>query len=222
MNTNISGAIEALLFIYGEPLGFGKMAEILGISENQVKEELDSLDQLLKDGQRGLKLIFQGSKVQLATKPDFSAAVEKIIKDEYEESLTPAALETLSLVGYLGPISRSQIDYYRGVNSSYTLRNLMMRGLVEKDSESKNSYPALYRVTFDFMKHLGISKVEELPDYHRFQSVLVAEGGGKETGNLSAILTPQSMAGETAETKSFGQDLSTVGDISDTEKNHEI
>lgn len=170
-----SGAIEALLFIYGEPLDFDKIADILGIGKEQIKLALDDLKESLNDDKRGLTLIFQGTKVQLATKPDFTNVVEKIIKEEYEENLTPAALETLSLIGYLGPISRSQIDYYRGVNSSYTLRNLIVRGLVEKHSDFNNQHVFLYQPTFDLLKHLGISKIEELPDYQKFKEILTSK-----------------------------------------------
>jgi segregation and condensation protein B len=168
----ISGAVEALLFIYGEPLEFKKIADILGVEKVQIESALDDLKTALSDDSRGLTLVFHGNKVQLATKPGFAGSVEKIIKEEYEENLTPAALETLSLVGYLGPISRNQIDYYRGVNSSYTLRNLMMRGLVEKYVDSKNQHMFLYQVSIDLLKHLGISKIEELPDYQKFKEIL--------------------------------------------------
>lgn len=171
-NNKLLGAIEALLFIYGEPLEIRKLAKILGVEEERVKSGLKELEENLKNRESGLVLIFQGSRVQLATKPDFSRLIEDFIKDEYDETLTPAALETLSLIAYLGPISRARIDYFRGVNSSYTLRNLLMRGLVERISDPKSPHIFLYQISFDLLKYLGVSKLEELPDYQKFQSLI--------------------------------------------------
>jgi len=167
----ISASIEALLFIYGEPIEIKKLVDILGVEKEQIEEALNALKDALNNN-RGLALVFHDTKIQLVTKPDFANIVEKIVKEEYEENLTPAALETLSLIGYLGPISRNQIDYYRGVNSSYTVRNLMMRGLVEKSHDAKNQHIFLYQATVDLLKHLGISKIDELPDYQKFQTIL--------------------------------------------------
>lgn len=181
----ISGAMEALLFIYGEPIEIKKLAELLEIEKEQTETALKDLEEDLKINSRGLTLISQGSKVQLITKPEFAKTVEKMVKEEYEENLTQAALETLSLVAYLGPIPRSQIDYFRGVNSSYILRNLMMRGLVEKVSDKKNPHVVFYQPAFDLLKHFGISKIEELPDYEKFREIVNNKEIDKNTQQLT-------------------------------------
>ena len=168
----ILGAIEALLFVYGEPLEVKKIAKLIGIEESRVKEALTVLDEGFNREESGLRLIFSGDKVQLATKPYFSDLLENFVKEDFDENLTPAALETLSIISFLGPISRPKVDYYRGVNSTYTIRNLLMRGLVEKYSDSNNPNTILYRVSFDLLKHLGVSKTEDLPDYQKYQSLI--------------------------------------------------
>ncbi|NCO44917.1 SMC-Scp complex subunit ScpB, partial [Candidatus Wolfebacteria bacterium] len=154
---NITAEIEAFLFVYGEPLEVKKISKMLSrplsggqakgekVSEAEVKEAVSELQKKYSEG-GGLNLIFSdspaGQKVQLATKSEFAPLMEEFIKDEFKEDLTPASLETLSLIAYLGPISRAQIDYYRGVNSSFILRNLLMRGLVERytDPQRANVY----------------------------------------------------------------------------------
>jgi segregation and condensation protein B len=93
------------------------------------------------------------------------------VKEELTEDLTPASSETLAIISYLGPISRAKIEYLRGVNSSLILRNLTMRGLIEKVSDDNRSSAFLYRITFDLMKHLGIEKKEDLPDYEKFSEL---------------------------------------------------
>ncbi len=188
---NITAEIEALLFVYGEELEVKKIAKIISradggqakgekVSEAEVKEAINELQKKYSDS-GGLILLFSdppasragspGSKVQLATKPEFASLMEYFIKDEFKEDLTPASLETLSLIAYLGPVSRAQIDYYRGVNSSFILRNLLMRGLVERYTDPQRANIYLYQASFDLMKYLGISKMEDLPEYEKFKTM---------------------------------------------------
>jgi segregation and condensation protein B len=171
-NQKILGAIEALLFVHGDLLDIKRIAKITNTNEELIKNVLIRLEEEYNKVERGLKLIISGDKVQLVTKPEFFNLVENFVKEEFDENLTPAALETLSLIAFLGPISRSKIDYYRGVNSSYSIRNLLMRGLIEKIQDSQNQHIILYKVSFDLLKHLGISKIEDLPDYQKYQSLI--------------------------------------------------
>ncbi len=171
-NTNkIMAAIEALLFVYGEPLEIKRIAKILQIDADNIKKALEELNKQYSAENRGLRLIFNGDKVQLATKPEFAPLLENFVKEEFKENLTPASLETLSLIAYLGPLSRAQIDYYRGVNSSFILRSLLIRGLIERFSDPKRPNTYLYQASFDLLKYLGISKAEDLPEYQRFKII---------------------------------------------------
>lgn len=171
----ILAAIEALLFVYGEPIDIEKIADILKIDQVIVKNLIKEFEEKLKADDRGLMLIFSGGQVQLATKPDFTSLLEDFIKEEFKENLTPASLETLSLIAYLGPISRVQIDYHRGVNSSFILRNLLIRGLIERSPDPQKSNIYLYQPSFDLLKYLGISKIEELPEYEKFKENLKSQ-----------------------------------------------
>lgn len=165
---NLEAAIEALLFIYGESLTLKHLGEILDLNQEVVRAGMDKLELALKADERGLILIRQGEKAQLATKPDFSGYLEKIMKAELRESLTPAATETLSIITYGAPITRSEIDYIRGVNSSFIIRSLLLRGLVDRNLDEKRTNTYVYQASLDFLKFLGVSKVEELPDYQKF------------------------------------------------------
>lgn len=176
---NITAEVEAFLFVYGEPLEVKKISKMLSkggnkVSESEIKEAVAEL-QKKYSGAGGLNLIYSdspaGQKVQLATKPEFAPLMEEFIKDEFKEDLTPASLETLSLIAYLGPVSRAQIDYYRGVNSSFILRNLLMRGLVERYTDPQRANVYFYQASFDLMKYLGISKIEDLLEYEKFKTM---------------------------------------------------
>lgn len=170
---NLTAALESLLFIYGEPMSLIKAAKFLEIKPTELEELVNNLENKLKtDNSRGLRLSRVADQIQLTTKPDFHKLGGKIVKEEIRETLTPAAMETLALVAYSGPIPRSRIDYFRGVNSSYILRNLLVRGLVERQPDPQRPYVFLYNVSFDFLKHLGMAKQEELPEYSKYKEIL--------------------------------------------------
>lgn len=185
---NNSAALEALLFIHGEPISLKKAAEILGLKPEELKAGLMEIEAGLKDGSRGLYMVLEepieklfeakdwgSKKVQLATKPEFSEILSEFVKSEMSEELTPAALEVASLIAYLGPISRARIEYIRGVNSVFTLRGLLMRGLIERSADPANANTLLYRPSFELLKHLGVSSKEELPEYQKFQELINKE-----------------------------------------------
>ena len=173
---NILAALEAVLFVHGEPLEIKKLSKILEVSEEKVSELVEQLSKILEDKNRGLMLIRDGSQVELATKPELSSLIEGFIKSEFDENLTPAALETLSLIAYFGPLSRVQIDYYRGVNSSFTVRNLLLKGLIERFNQPDNQHVFFYKPSMDLLKYLGISKIEELPEYEKYKELSVQDG----------------------------------------------
>lgn len=164
--------LEALLFIHGEPLQIQKIDSIFSLSEGEGEALLKNLEEKLAAEDRGLVLVRDGGKVQIATKSQWAELLEAFVKEELKEDLTPASLETLAIVAFLGPISRSKIEYLRGVNSMFTLRNLRIRGLIERspDPALANSY--LYSPTTDLLKHLGASRKEDLPEYEKFHSLL--------------------------------------------------
>ena len=165
-------ALEALLFIHGEPVTYKKITAVLDIEKEEAEALAGELKKRLEDPARGLQLVSDREKVQLATKPEWNTILESFVREELTEDLSPASLETLSIIAYLGPISRTRIEYLRGVNSSVILRSLMIRGLIERFPDPEHSASFLYRLTFDAMKHLGIQQKEDLPDFSKFQELL--------------------------------------------------
>jgi segregation and condensation protein B len=154
--------IEAILFMKGEPVSVKELTGILDAQENDVNESLSALEARLTGG---IRLQRNGERVTLATAPEMATVLEKLQKDELSKELSKAAAETLAIVLYRGPIAKSQIDYIRGVNSVFILRNLQIRGLVEKIENSDDKRISLYQPTFELLSHLGVSKKEDLPEY---------------------------------------------------------
>ncbi|MEK9180404.1 MAG: SMC-Scp complex subunit ScpB [Patescibacteria group bacterium] len=164
--------LEALLFVHGEPLTLKKVAAVFGVEKAEVQKLAEELKGKLEDDSRGLVLVADGEKLQLATKPQFGKILEDFVKEELSDDLTPASLESLAIVSYFGPISRARIEYVRGVNSSFILRSLLLRGLVERFDNPEHPNTFLYRPTFEAWRHLGLKGKEDLPDVEKYQELL--------------------------------------------------
>ncbi len=164
---NLKSIIETILFVYGEPISLTKLAKTAKAPEEEIKQALEELE---KDClERGLAILWKEDQYQLATNPDNKEYAEDLLKGELGEDLSKAALETIAIVAYKGPLTRVQIEYIRGVNCSFILRNLLMRGLVERIDNPKDSRSYLYKISFDFLKHFGITKIEDLPGFEELR-----------------------------------------------------
>jgi len=161
--------VESLLFIANRPMSVKKVAEFLGADKEEVRRAVDELAELYNQEGRGIRVMRHGGEVQMTTAPDNAKAVQEFIKDETTGELTKPSLEALTIIAYRGPITKPELEQIRGVNCSLILRNLMMRGLVESDGEPGQPQTT-YRATMDFLRFLGVSGVEELPDYEKLRS----------------------------------------------------
>ncbi len=159
----LDAKIEAILFFKGEPISLKNLATLTGVKESEVKEAITLLENKLVD--RGVKLVFKENEVMLATAPEASELITRITKEELSRDLGRAGLETLSIILYRGPVSRKEIDYIRGVNSAFIVRNLLIRGLVERVTSNKDERVFLYKPTLDLISYLGITRVEDLQEY---------------------------------------------------------
>jgi segregation and condensation protein B len=159
---NIEQQIEAILLFKNEPVTHKELASYLGVSIDEVKSALHALESTYTD--RGIVVVSDGESVTFGTSKDASALIEKIQKDELSRELGRAGLETLAIVLYKGPVSRREIDYIRGVNSGFILRNLLVRGLIER-TELAGERSFSYKPTLELLRYLGVSKREELPEY---------------------------------------------------------
>jgi segregation and condensation protein B len=158
---NLSTQIEALLFWKNESVSITWLGKALLKNREEIEEALTLLDAALQ--RRGIILQRNGDEVALKTAPEASELIEKFSKEELVKELTPSALETLSIIAYRGPLPKKEIDYIRGVNSGFILRNLLIRGLIEK--EEGNGGRGMYRPSLDLLSLLGIAKLEELEEY---------------------------------------------------------
>lgn len=162
---NLEQVLESLLFSYGESISVKKLAEITSASTANIVLSLENLKTNLEN--RGIKLINKDDKWQLVSAKEHSEYIEKLVKSEIQEELTPASLEVLAVVAYRGPVSKSEVEVLRGVNSAYALRNLTLRGLVDKNDSTK---PQTYQISLNALKKLGVEKEHELPKYNELKT----------------------------------------------------
>lgn len=162
-NSELIKKIETILFYLAEPVKIDFLVKTLEISKKEVEVGLLELEENLKD--RGVRIVNHNNEIVLATAPELSTLIEKIIKEERERDLGRAGIETLAIIAYKGPVSKRDIEYIRGVNSQYALRNLLLRGLVERKASSGDERVIVYTITLDSLRYLGLSSISELPEY---------------------------------------------------------
>lgn len=163
----LSQKIESYLFYTGEPISAKKLANVFGVSEEEIHDAVATLEQSLED--HGIILMKNGDEIMLATHSDMHEIIQDIKKQELSDPLSKAALETLTIILYKEGATKPEIDFIRGVNSGFMLRNLLVRGLVEKIHNPDDKRISKYRATFDTLRYLGISDISELPNFTHFK-----------------------------------------------------
>jgi segregation and condensation protein B len=170
-------ALEALLFVAERPLTRREIAALAGTDWATVDERLGDLEVSLRD--RGLRLLIDGDRVELATAPEGGALVARYVGADAIR-LSPASLETMAIVAYRQPVTRAAIERIRGVDSDYTVRTLLHRRLiVELGRSGAPGRPFLYGTGFDFLERFGLTSLEELPPLDADVAARLAEEGGE-------------------------------------------
>jgi segregation and condensation protein B len=161
----IQAKLESVLFVASKPLSLKKIAKVLEVSEEEIVFVLSEL-RLKYTSESGIVILENNGDYQMVSNPENKEIAENFIKAEVSGELTRAQLETLTVISYCGPISKPELEQLRGVNCGLIIRNLMMRGLVKEASDSSELLPC-YEVTMDYLRHLGINSLGELPDYEQ-------------------------------------------------------
>lgn len=156
--------IEALLFIESKAFTLKKLAQRVNAQEAEVDAALVELQRVYQERGAGVVIVREGDKVQLMSAPAQSELVREYLSETANDDLTRPSLETLTIIAYRGPVSKTELELIRGVNCSLILRNLMIRGLIEEVGTTESGAP-VYQVTIDFLRFLGISSINDLPNF---------------------------------------------------------
>lgn len=162
--------LSALLFLYNEPITISKIKEFLkdeDLNKKQIENLLIELEDKLKE--IGLIIIKKDKKdedkteITISVLNELGEIAKKVRKEELEGDLTPSSLQVLTICAYLGPISKSEISFIRGVQSTQSIRSLSSRGLIIKENEK-------YSISIEAMQKLGISNISDLPEYEKIKA----------------------------------------------------
>lgn len=167
-NTELSRKIEAVLFWKAAPISKKDLGKLLKTDDQALTNGITALRQQL--GNRGLTVLETDDEISLGTAKDLSDLINQLAKEELTKDLGKAGLETISIILYQNPISRAEIDYIRGVNSQFILRALLIRGLIERVDNPKDSRGFLYKPTIQLLSFMGISNIQDLPDYEKVRT----------------------------------------------------
>ncbi len=167
--SNKSSALESLLLLAGKPLTIKELANFLSVDEAKLKSLVSELQEKLNTSESGIHIAINNNKVRLISNPDNAKVLQEYYKEELTSELTKPSLETLTIIAYRQPISKEELEQIRGVNCSLILRNLLIRGFVET-RDDKDSLATTYSITMDFLRHLGIDSVSDLPDFEKLNS----------------------------------------------------
>lgn len=163
---NLTGKVEALLFVHAKPLNARRIADIVGSnSVVPIKEAIERLAERYDANGSAFRVQELAHGFQLTTLPIYDELLSKLVRQREAQKLSPATLEALAIIAYKQPLSRTELENIRGAGSDHLVRALMERDLVkvvERDT-SKPGNPALYGTTAEFLRAFGLKSLSELP-----------------------------------------------------------
>lgn len=185
--------LEALLFVAERPLSRREIAGLAGVDRDTVDARLGDLEVSLRS--RGLRLLMAGDRVELATSPEAGALIARYLGIDAVR-LSPATLETVAIVAYRQPVTKSAVERIRGVDSDYTIRGLLHRRLVvELGRADAPGRPILYGTAFEFLERFGLTSLDDLPPLDPDVAARLAEEGGGAVTDEDSGDTAEGLAG---------------------------
>ncbi len=160
----ITTTLESILFSSTKPVSVLLLKKILDLSDEVLQEAIVDAKVRFNTEASGIHLVEHEGKLQFVTNASQSRVVAALQKEEVAGELTRPSVETLTIIAYRGPITKPEIEQIRGVNCSLIIRNLLVRGLIDEKDDSERLQP-VYTVSIDFVRHLGLHAIKDLPDF---------------------------------------------------------
>jgi segregation and condensation protein B len=169
---NIKSIIESLLFINERPISVKELSQIIEVKENQIEEALQELMTEYKERSSGICILKVAGGYQMCSSPDSDAWVKKMYRERGKQKLSTASLETLAIIAYKQPITRTEIEAIRGVNVDGVIKHLLDLGLIKIEGRKKViGRPFLYITTRKFLEYFGLDSLKDLPKLEEFVSL---------------------------------------------------
>ena len=164
MEINYEAQIEAILFTMGESVEITKIAKSLELKPGEVKKIVKSMQEKMNDSSRGTKIIELDGAYQMCTKPEMYEALIRVAKQPRKQVLTDVLMETLSIIAYKQPITKSEIERIRGVKSDFAVNKLVEYELVQEVGRMDTpGRPLLFGTTEEFLRRFGVESADSLP-----------------------------------------------------------
>lgn len=164
LNTEISCALEAVLFAAGESVSIDKLCSVLEISAEVLHQTAKALADFYDFNRRGIKIIRLEECYQMCSRGDYGEQVRHALEARRSPTLSQASLEVLAIIAYQQPTTKTYVERVRGVDSSYTVRSLVDKGLIEECGKlDAPGRPTLFRTTDEFLRAFALSTVKGLP-----------------------------------------------------------
>lgn len=165
ISENLSNILESILFVSGNPVPIGAIAEKLGVREQDVKEAAKILQERYAE-HGGLRLLSFNNKLQLSSNPEYKDYISAVLNPIKEREFTKTILECSAIIAYKQPITKGELEALRGLNCDYAIHTLLDLKMIEpvgrKDAVGR---PILYATTDNFLKRFHLNSIEDLPDY---------------------------------------------------------
>lgn len=168
----IEAIIEGVLFAAGDAITIDRLSAIVEVDKNTLRSIINRMMDNYHFERRGLQIIQLDNSYQLCTRPEYYEYIQKLVEPKQPQGLSSAALETLSIIAYNQPVTKSNIDHIRGVNSDGALNRLIERELVEeKGRMDAPGKPILYGTTQAFLRCFGLRSLEDLPEIIMYDEI---------------------------------------------------
>jgi len=177
MEKNLKNIIESLIFVSVDPLTIEKLKHVLeDFSQKEIEIAVKELLQTYNSNERGIQITKSAGGYLFSTRPEYDSWIKLFLKIERRNKLSPAAVETLSAVAYYQPITQAEISALRGVDSSHTLKTLLLKKLIKIVGRKKSpGKPLIYRTSEKFLTYFGLDNLEDLPNQEEISKILEEE-----------------------------------------------
>lgn len=194
---NIKYAVEGILFAAGESVKSAQLAVALDVEISEIEKAVQDLKDEYNTDHRGFTIIDINDGYQICSRPEYYSYIQVILGEQRRQALSNAAMETLAIIAYKQPITKSGIEYIRGINADSAVNRLVERGLVEECGRlNAPGRPILYRTTVDFLRCFGLNNLSELPDVNIEQIA-----GNVDQITIDEIITDEESKVETEATE---------------------
>lgn len=183
---HVKGVVEALLFVNEKPVTLDQIKRVLGaMNAAEIKQVIQSLSAEYEQRQSGIKIVEIAGGYQMLSSPAYVSYIHDFYKTKHKEKLSKPALETLAIVAYKQPVTRTEVELIRGVNSDGVIAHLLTKELIKpvgrKDVPGR---PFLYGTTRQFLEYFGLKSLEDLPTLEEFPNLTAPAQEGSEGENI--------------------------------------